>query len=143
MVISVPSKMKYRKEQKGRTRSKVKAGDKLAFGDYGLKAIEVGRLNARQIEAARVAATRKMERQGRLNIKVFPSIPVSKKPIEVRMGKGKGSTDHFMFRVSPGRIIFEVSGVPHDVAIRALQLATGKLPFKTKITIRPRISEDE
>jgi large subunit ribosomal protein L16 len=108
----------------------------LAFGSFGLKSLDGCRVTARQIEAARRAAVRCMKRQGKLWIKIFPDLPVSKKPAEVRMGKGKGSPEFFAFRVSPGRIMFEVDGVPDDVANLALELAAAKLPVRTKIVKR-------
>lgn len=135
----VPSKQKYRKVQKGRVASKSKAGTELAFGSVGLKAIEMGRISSKQIESARIAATRFMKRKGKLWIRIFPSIPVSKKPAEIRMGKGKGSLDHFAFRASPGRILFEADGVDVSDAIVALTLAGAKMPIKTKITVRHEV----
>jgi len=131
-----PKKQKYRKAHKGRVSSKSKAGTMLAFGSFGLKSLDGLRVTARQIEAARRAAIRCMKRQGRLWIKIFPDLPVSKKPAEVRMGKGKGSTEFFAVRVSPGRIMFEIEGVPEELAFRALELASAKLPVKTKIVKR-------
>ncbi|MDX1902634.1 MAG: 50S ribosomal protein L16 [Thermonemataceae bacterium] len=131
-----PKKQKFRKAHKGRVPAKSKAGTMLAFGEYGLKSLDMERITARQIEAARRAATRFMKRQGKLWIKIFPDLPVSKKPAEVRMGKGKGSPEFFAVRVSPGRILFEVDGVEEEVAIRALELASSKLPVRTKIVTR-------
>ncbi len=131
-----PKKQKFRKAHKGRVCSKAKAGTMLAFGSFGLKSLDGLRVTARQIEAARKAATRCMKRQGRLWIKIFPDLPVSKKPAEVRMGKGKGSPEFFAVRVSPGRIMFEIEGVAEDVATRALELAGAKLPVRTKIVRR-------
>jgi large subunit ribosomal protein L16 len=131
-----PKKQKYRKAHKGRVSAKSKAGTMLAFGSYGLKSLEGLRVTARQIEAARRAAVRCMKRQGKFWIKIFPDLPVSKKPAEVRMGKGKGSTEFFAVRVSPGRIMFEVEGVSEDIAILALELASAKLPVRTKIVKR-------
>jgi large subunit ribosomal protein L16 len=135
----VPSRSKHRKMQKGRVQSKSKGGSELAFGSFGLKALQMSRITSRQLEAARVAATRYMQRKGKLWLKVFPSIPVSKRPPEVRMGKGKGSPEYFVFRVSPGRIVIEVDGVSEADAVRALELAGGKMPFRTKITSRKEI----
>ena len=109
------------------------SGDYVSFGTYGLKAIKAGRITARQIEAARRALTRFMKRSGRVWIRIFPDIPVSKKPTEVRMGKGKGSIEYWMCRVKPGRIMFEVDGIPLDVAKQALDRASAKLPIKTKM----------
>jgi large subunit ribosomal protein L16 len=131
-----PKKQKFRKAFKGRVPSKAKAGTTLAFGSFGLKSLDMERVTARQIEAARRAATRHMKRQGKLWIKIFPDLPVSKKPAEVRMGKGKGSPEFFAVRVSPGRIMFEIEGVTDDVAVRALELASAKLPVRTKIVRR-------
>ena len=131
-----PKKQKFRKAHKGRVQPKAKAGTMLAFGSFGLKSLDACRVTARQIEAARRAAVRFMKRQGKLWIKIFPDLPVSKKPAEVRMGKGKGSPEYFAVRVSPGRIMFEVDGVTDDVAARALELASSKLPVRTKIVKR-------
>lgn len=131
-----PKKQKFRKAHKGRVGPKSKAGISLNFGSYGLKSIEGTRVTARQIEAARRAAVRCMKRQGRLWIKVFPDLPVSKKPNEVRMGKGKGSVEYYAVRVSPGRILFEIDGVSEEIACHALELAGAKLPVKTKIVKR-------
>jgi large subunit ribosomal protein L16 len=131
-----PKKQKFRKAHKGRVSSKTKAGAMLAFGSFGLKSLDGLRVTARQIEAARKAATRHMKRQGRLWIKIFPDLAVSKKPAEVRMGKGKGAPEFFAVRVSPGRIMFEIEGVAEDVANRALELASAKLPVRTRIVRR-------
>ena len=131
-----PKKQKFRKAHKGRVSSKSKAGTMLAFGSYGLKSLDGLRITARQIEAARRAAVRCMKRQGKLWIKIFPDLPVSKKPAEVRMGKGKGSPEFFAVRVSPGRILFEVDGVTEEIALQALELANAKLPVRTKIVKR-------
>lgn len=131
-----PKKQKFRKAHKGRVAAKSKAGTMLAFGSFGLKSLDMERVTARQIEAARRAAVRFMKRQGKLWIKIFPDLPVSKKPAEVRMGKGKGSPEYFAVRVSPGRIMFEVDGVSEEVAVRALELASAKLPVRTKIVRR-------
>jgi len=131
-----PKKQKYRKAHKGRVPAKSKAGTMLAFGSYGLKSLDALRVTARQIEAARRAAVRCMKRHGKLWIKIFPDLPVSKKPAEVRMGKGKGTPEFFAVRVAPGRIMFEVDGVDEGVALQALALAAAKLPVKTKIVRR-------
>jgi len=131
-----PKKQKFRKAHKGRVGSKSKAGTMLSFGSFGLKSIDGLRVTARQIEAARRAAVRQMKRQGRLFIRIFPDLPVSKKPNEVRMGKGKGSPEYFAVRVSPGRIMFEIEGVSEAVAKAALELAAAKLPVRTKIVQR-------
>ncbi len=131
-----PKKQKFRKAHKGRVVSKSKAGTTLAFGSIGLKSIDGWRVTARQIESGRKAATRCMKRQGRLWIRIFPDLPVSKKPAEVRMGKGKGNPEFFAVRVSPGRIMFEIEGVEEDVAVKALELASAKLPVRTRIVRR-------
>ena len=131
-----PKRTKYRKAFKGRISNKAKGGYTLSFGSYGLKALEPERVTARQIEATRRAVTREMKRQGKVWIRVVPDTPVSAKPIEVRMGKGKGSVDRWVARVSPGRILFEIDGVPDAVALEALRLGAAKLPIKTKIIKR-------
>ena len=129
----MPKRTKYRKQQKGRNRGKSYRGNTLAFGTYGLKAIELGRINSRQIEAGRVALTRTMKRTGKVWIRVFPDKPLTSKPVGVRMGKGKGSVEEWVMNIKPGRIIFEITGVDNDTALKALKLAAAKLPFKTKI----------
>jgi large subunit ribosomal protein L16 len=131
-----PKKQKYRKAHKGRVAPKAKAGTMLSFGMYGLKALDGLRITARQIEAARRAAVRHMKRQGKLFINIFPDLPISKKPNEVRMGKGKGSPEYYGVRVSKGRIMFEIDGINEDLAKVALQLAASKLPVRTKIVQR-------
>ena len=131
-----PKRTKYRKAFKGRIKGNAKGGYTVAFGSFGLKALEPERVTARQIEATRRAVTREMKRQGKVWIRVFPDTPVSAKPIEVRMGKGKGSVDRWVARVQPGRILFEIDGVPDDVALEALRLGAAKLPIKTKIVRR-------
>ncbi|MSP80736.1 MAG: 50S ribosomal protein L16 [Rhodospirillales bacterium] len=131
-----PTNLKYRKAHKGRIHGKAKGGFRLNFGEYGLKALEPERVTARQIEAARRALTRRMSRAGRVWVRVFPDVPVSKKPAEVRMGSGKGSPEFWVCRVKPGRILFEVDGVPKDVAQAAFALAAAKLPIKTKMVSR-------
>jgi large subunit ribosomal protein L16 len=131
-----PKKTKYRKQFKGRIHGVAKGGFTLNFGAYGLKALEPERVTARQIEAARRAITRQMKRQGRVWIRVFPDLPVSDKPAEVRMGKGKGAVEYWAARVHPGRILFEIDGVADDVARLSLQLGAAKLPIRTKIVTR-------
>lgn len=131
-----PKKTKFRKAHKGRIHGVAKGGATLAFGAYGLKALAPERLTARQIEAARRAITRHMKRQGKVWIRVFPDVPVSKKPLEVRMGSGKGSPEWWAARVKPGRILFELDGVPEGIAREALQLGAAKLPIKTKFVAR-------
>ena len=131
-----PNRTKYRKAHKGRIHGNAKAGATLAFGSYGLKALEPERLTARQIEAARRAITRHMKRQGRVWIRIFPDVPVSSKPTEVRMGKGKGSVDYWAARVHPGRIMFEIDGVSEEIAREALRLGANKLPVLSRIVAR-------
>ena len=131
-----PKKTKFRKAFKGRIHGAAKAGFELNFGQFGLKAMEPERVSARQIEAARRALTRHMKRAGRVWIRIFPDVPVSKKPVEVRMGKGKGAPELWVARVAPGRIMFELDGVPVTVAKEALQLAAAKLPIKTRFVQR-------
>jgi len=131
-----PKKTKFRKAFKGKIHGDAKGGTTLNFGSYGLKAMEPERLTARQIEAARRAITRHIKRQGRLWIRVFPDLPVTGKPAEVRMGKGKGSPEYWAARVKPGRILFELDGVPGDVAAIAFSRAAMKLPIKVKVVAR-------
>ena len=131
-----PKRTKFRKQHKGRIHGQAKGGTDLNFGAYGLKAVEPERVTARQIEAARRAMTRHMKRQGRVWIRIFPDVPVSKKPTEVRMGKGKGSVEYWAAKVKPGRIMFEIDGVAEDVAKEALRLAAMKLPVKTRFVVR-------
>ena len=131
-----PKRTKYRKQHKGRIHGLAKGGSDLNFGSHGLKAIEPERITARQIEAARRAMTRHMKRQGRVWIRIFPDVPVTKKPTEVRMGKGKGSVEYWAAKVKPGRIMFEIDGVTEAVAQEALRLAAMKLPIKTRVVVR-------
>ena len=131
-----PKRTKYRKAHKGRIHGIAQSGTTLNFGAFGLKAMEPERITARQIEAARRAITRHMRRQGRLWIRVFPDVPVSTKPAEVRMGSGKGAPEYWVARVHPGRILFELDGVPADLARRAFELAQAKLPIRTRIIER-------
>jgi large subunit ribosomal protein L16 len=131
-----PKRTKYRKQFKGRIHGVAKGGYELAFGSYGLKAQEPDRVNARQIEAARRAITRHMKRAGRVWIRVFPDVPVTSKPTEVRMGKGKGAVDYWACRVKPGRIMFEIDGVPEDIAREALRLGAAKLSVRTRFVQR-------
>jgi len=131
-----PKRTKFRKAHKGRIHGNAKGGTKLNFGAYGLKAITPERVTARQIEAARRAMTRHMKRAGRVWIRVFPDVPVSQKPAEVRQGKGKGSPEYWVCRVKPGRIMFELDGVSIEVAKRAMELAAAKLPLRTKFVTR-------
>ena len=131
-----PTRTKYRKAHKGRIHGKASRGNLMNYGAFGLKALEPDRVISKQIEAARVALTRYMKRQGRVWTRIFPNIPVSKKPIEVRMGKGKGSPEYYACRVKPGRILFEVDGITEEVAKVALYKASAKLPIKTKFIKR-------
>ena len=131
-----PKRTKYRKQHKGRVKGMASAGTALNFGSYGLKAIEPARVTARQIEAARRAMTRHIKRVGRVWICVFPDVPVSKKPAEVRMGSGKGTPEFWMCRVHPGRILFEMDGVTREIALEAMALAAAKLPMHTKVVTR-------
>ncbi len=131
-----PKKTKYRKQFKGRIHGTSKGNIALNFGSYGLKALEPERITARQIEAARRAITREMKRQGRVWIRIFPDVPVSDKPAEVRMGKGKGAVEYWAARVAPGRIMFEIDGVSDETARSALSLGAAKLPIKTRVVTR-------
>ena len=131
-----PARTKFRKQQKGRHKGKAYRGGDLAFGDYGLKVMESGRLTARQIEAGRIAMTRFIKRGGKVWIRVFPDKPVTKKPAETRMGKGKGAPDHWVCVVRPGRILFEMEGVTPEMAKEAMRLAAHKLPLKTSFVQR-------
>jgi large subunit ribosomal protein L16 len=132
----LPKRTKFRKAHKGRIHGDAKGGFTLSFGTFGLKALEPERITARQIEAARRAMTRAMKRQGKIWIRIFPDVPVSKKPAEVRMGKGKGAVEFWACRVHPGRVMFEVEGVKREIAKEALDLAASKLPIKTKFVER-------
>lgn len=131
-----PKKTKYRKQHKGRIHGNAKGGFSIDFGQFGLKAMEPERITARQIEAARRAIARHVKRVGRMWIRVFPDVPVTKKPAEVRMGSGKGSVELWVARVKPGRILFEIDGVPENVAREAFERASAKLPIKTKFVAR-------
>ncbi|MGM0532958.1 MAG: 50S ribosomal protein L16 [Campylobacterota bacterium] len=129
----MPKRTKYRKQQKGRNRGKSFRANQLEFGTIGLKAVTAGRINSRQIEAARIAMTRKLNREGKSWLRVFPDKPLTKKPLETRMGKGKGSVEEWVMNIKPGRMIYEIAGVDDAVAKEALTLAMHKLPFKAKI----------
>ncbi|WP_439149287.1 50S ribosomal protein L16 [Sulfitobacter sp.] len=131
-----PKRTKFRKQHKGKIKGLAKGGSDLNFGTFGLKALEPERVTARQIEAARRAMTRHMKRQGRVWIRIFPDLPVTSKPTEVRMGKGKGSVDYWACRVKPGRVMFEIDGVGEAIAHEALRLAAMKLPIKTRVVVR-------
>lgn len=138
-----PKKVKFRRVQKGRMKGNAQRGNQIAFGTFGIKSMESCWLTGRQIEAARVAVTRKMQRQGQIWIRVFPDKPITKKPAEVRMGKGKGSPEAFVAPITPGRIIIEVEGVPQELAKEALRLAAQKLPVTTKFVVRRDYVESE
>lgn len=131
-----PKKTKFRRAQKGRMKGNAHRGDQLAFGSFGIKSLESMWITGRQIEAARIAVTRYMQRQGQVWVRIFPDKPITKKPAEVRMGKGKGNPEGFVAPVTPGRMIFEVEGVSYEVAKEALRLAAQKLPVTTKFVVR-------
>ena len=131
-----PKRTKFRKAHKGRIHGAAKGGTSLNFGAYGLKAVEPGRISARQIEAARRAVTRHMKRLGKVWIRIFPDVPVSTKPAEVRMGSGKGAPEFWVARVHPGRVVMEINGVPRELAKRAFELGAAKLPLRTRFVIR-------
>lgn len=131
-----PKRTKYRKMQKGRLRGLALRGAKVSFGEFGLKATTRGRVTARQIEAARRAMTRHIKRGGRIWIRIFPDKPISKKPLEVRMGKGKGNPEYWVAQVKPGAVMYEMEGVPEDIAREAMRLAAAKLPVRTKFVTR-------
>ena len=137
-----PARRKYRKEHKGRNRGLATRGASVAFGEFGLKATERGRLTARQIESARRAISRHIKRGGRVWIRIFPDKPVTKKPAEVRMGKGKGAPEYWVATVKPGTIMFEVGGVPLETAKEGMRLAAQKLPVTTKFVVRPDFAEE-
>ncbi|MGB3050737.1 MAG: 50S ribosomal protein L16 [Polyangiales bacterium] len=134
-----PKKTKFRKQMKGRMRGKAYRGGKISFGDFGLQALEPGRISQRQIEAARMTIQRKVKRQGQLFIRIFPDKPITKKPLETRMGKGKGGVEGWVVVVRPGRMLYEIQGVPEEIARAAFALAAHKLPLKT--TFRSREAE--
>jgi|TARA_B110000977_G_C10666336_1_gene333890 large subunit ribosomal protein L16 len=131
-----PKRTKFRKQFKGRNRGLASTGSKVSFGEFGLKAIERGMITARQIEAARRAMTRHIKRGGKIWIRVFPDVPVSKKPLEVRMGKGKGNVEYWVCKIQPGRVLYEMEGVNEVIAREAFKLASAKLPFKTTFVSR-------
>ena len=136
-----PKRTKYRKQQKGRNRGLAYRGSTVSFGSFGLKATQGGYITNRQIEAARIAMTRYMKREGKVWIRIFPDKPITAKPLEVRMGKGKGALDHYVAVVRPGRIMFEMDGVSYKVAKEALRLAAQKLPLLTKVVVRTDYTE--
>jgi len=131
-----PKRTKYRKQRKGRNRGIATRGNRVSFGEYGLKATTRGRITARQIEAARRAITRHVKRGGKLWIRIFPDVPVTKKPLEVRMGNGKGNVEFWVAKVQPGRVLYEIEGVPEEVAREAFRLAAAKLPVKATFVTR-------
>jgi large subunit ribosomal protein L16 len=131
-----PKRQKYRKQQKGRNRGIATKGSLLSFGSFGLKSMELGRITNRQLEAARIAMTRETKREGQVWIRIFPDKPITHKPAEVRMGKGKGAVEYFVALVQPGRILFEMEGTTLEAATKALNMAAQKLPIKTKIVVR-------
>ena len=131
-----PKRTKFRKQQKARNRGLANRGDKVSFGEFGLKAVSRGQLTARQIEAARRAISRHVKRGGKIWIRVFPDVPITKKPIEVRMGKGKGNVEYWVAKIQPGRVLYEMEGVGEDVAREAFRLAAAKLPFKVAFVNR-------
>jgi large subunit ribosomal protein L16 len=131
-----PKRVKYRKQQKGRMTGTTSRGNEVSFGDFGLQALECGRLSARQIEAARIALTRYVKRTGKVWIRVFPDKPITKKPAETRMGKGKGATEGWVAVVTPGKMLYEIKGVPEDKAREALRIASFKLPIETRFVAR-------
>ena len=136
-----PKRQKYRKRQKGRIKGIAYKGSTISFGSYALKSLDSAYITNRQLEAARIAMTRFMKREGKVWIRIFPDKPITAKPLEVRMGKGKGAVDHYVAVVKPGRIMFEIDGVPQDVAFEALRLAAQKLPVHTKTVARPDIAQ--
>lgn len=136
-----PKRSKFRKQQKGKIKGNAQRGATVAFGSFGLKTMDEGFITSRQIESARIAVTRYMKREGKVWIRIFPDKPITAKPAEVRMGKGKGAPSHWVAIVKPGRIMFEVDGVPSEVAIEALRLAAQKLPVRTKTISRPDYAE--
>ncbi len=134
----MPKRTKYRKQMKGRIKGNAERGTRVNFGNFGIKALEPGKLTSRQIEAARIAMTRRMKRVGKVYIRIFPHKPITKKPAEVRMGKGKGAVEHYVAVIRPGRILFEIGGaVDESLAREAMRLAQQKLPIKTKFVVRP------
>ena len=138
----MPKRTKHRKVQKGRNRGKASRGNVISYGEYGLQACEAGLITGNQIEAARVAMTRYMKRDGKVWIKIFPDKPITRKPAGTRMGKGKGNTEFWVARVKTGRVMFEISGVPEETAREALRLATNKLPVKTKFIVKETVIEE-
>jgi large subunit ribosomal protein L16 len=138
-MATIPSRSKYRKQHKGRVNGIAQRGNSLAFGDFGIQSLERGPMTSQQIEAARVAVTRHLKRKGKVWIRIFPQKPITKKPLEVRMGKGKGSVDHWVAVIKPGTMLFEVGGVSETLARSGLRLADGKLPFKCRFVVRETV----
>jgi len=136
-----PKRTKYRKQHKMKTKGIAVKGGTISFGSFALKSLEIGRITNRQLESARIAMTRYMKREGKVWIRIFPDKPITKKPQEVRMGKGKGALDHWVAVVKPGKIMFELDGVPSEIAVEALRLAAQKLPVMTRTVVRPDYSE--
>ena len=134
-----PKKTKHRKQQKGKIKGNAQRGHQIAFGSFGIKSMDEGFLTSRQIEAARIAVTRYMKREGKVWIRIFPDKPITNKPAEVRMGKGKGALDHWVAVIKPGRMLYEIAGVPEEVAREAFRLASHKLPFPTKFIKRRKV----
>ena len=137
----MPKRTKYRKMQKGRNRGKATRGNRVTDGEYGLQAVEAGAIKSNQIEAARIAMTRYIKRGGKVWIKIFPDKPITKKPAETRMGKGKGAPEYWVALVKPGRVMFELAGVPEETAREALRLAMNKLPIKTKFVAKETVNK--
>ena len=140
--MMMPKKVKFRKQQRGRRRGLATRGQKVSFGDFGLQALEAGWVTARQIEAARIAMTRHVKRGGKIWIRIFPDKPITKKPAETRMGKGKGSPEMWVAVVKPGRVMFELEGVTREIAIKAMALASAKMPVRTKFVAREGEGQD-
>jgi large subunit ribosomal protein L16 len=138
-----PRRTKFRKQQKGRVRGLATRGHEIAFGTFAIKSLEPGRITARQIESARIAVTRAMKREGQVWIRIFPDKPITKKPAEVRMGKGKGAPEYWVAQIKPGTILFEATGVPLELANEALRLAAQKVPLKTRFVVRRDYQEAE
>lgn len=131
-----PKRTKFRKQQKGRNRGLATSGNRVSFGEFGLKAVDRGRITARQIEAARRAITRHVKRGGKIWIRIFPDVPITQKPLEVRQGKGKGNVEYWVAKIQPGRVLYEIEGVPEDTAREAFRLASAKLPVRTTFVNR-------
>ena len=139
----MPKRTKYRKMQKGRMKGNAQRGTRVDFGDFGIKALEAGWITSRQIEAARISMTRRMKRQGKVWIRIFPDKPITKKPAETRMGKGKGSPEYWVAVVKPGRVLFEIGGIEEETGREAMRLAIQKLPIKCKIVVLPAFAAEQ